>query len=305
LTFYNGKHTLPRPYFTFHEWDYYTFEPCIPWLTYYNPSASSANVYGWVKINLATAILANGYTASSRAYKGRHYGAINIDRQNIIHVFGFNKRNLNYASAQWGGELQKWTSRDNGHTWDWRLITDRSAVGVPMVNTKSNVTNNLIEIIYGRGNEVMNYSEDLQEGKFRDNGNDVTIIYTGGTSTNQQFDCVADYWNYSSSKVDFKSHTTIPTGWIYDTAGVHYIYYGKYAAAPALSNPKNIYSVYENFEHFNDDESIFNRPGWSLYPGLSSVTAGDVKAMWSIDDPTDSRLYGRKHTNKISELYSI
>jgi hypothetical protein len=298
-TFNNGLHILPRPYCTFYEWNYYTFEPPKPWLAYYNPSASSANVYGWVQVNLATAILANGYAASARAYKGRHYGSMAIDRQNTIYVYGANKRSLNYASAQWAGEIQEWSSRDGGHKWNWRLITDRSSVSVPLISIKKELSNNLIELAYTRGKKTMYYAEDLQEGKFRDNGNDVTVIYTGGASTNQQLDCVADYWNYSSSKVDFKSHTTIPTGWIYDTAGAHYIYYGKYAAAPALSNPKNIYSVYENFEHFNDDESIFNRPGWSLYPGLSSVTAGDVKAMWSIDDPTDSRLYGRKHTNKI------
>ena len=290
LTYYNGKHTIPRTYFTFSETvNYSDFSPSKPFVAWYDSASPRANSYKWAIANLSTAILTNGYAASSRAWKARHYGGIAIDREGDIYVYGFQKEGQYKDSAWWGGELQEWTSQNNGTTWDWRLLTRRSSQGVPMVNLKKSMTNNLLELIYGRGNNVMYYSEDLQEGRFRDNGYDVSVVYTGGNSTNQQLDCVADYWNFSTSTIYVDSHTTIPTQWVYDTAGMHYIYYGKYATSVPLSNPKNIFGFYENFEGFNTGANITSRGTWRFNSGRGVLTTALCTIVDSITD----------HTNKI------
>jgi len=269
ITTDNGTYTMQKPYFTFHQFQENVNNPCLCYVAWHDAASSGAQLNGWITRNISTALLSNGYDSSVRAWKGRHYGTIEIDLNNIIHVFGL-IQDTTYAngftdSAWWGAELVEWYSHDRGSTWDLRYITRRSSLGIGMVNGKHNIENNQIEIVSNAGYDVYYYSDIKEYGRMQDGGEDVVCIYSGGNSeVDVPTNTIADFWNEEETKIYYELATTIPTARAYDTAGMHYLYYGKMTSTPYVYNPKKIFGIYENFESY-EVPSFINTSVWPLY----------------------------------------
>lgn len=305
LTYESNSTTLPRPYLTFHQWDTSDvyeetamFTEPVAWCAWYDPNASDKNEFDWVCRNITTALVTNDYVSSVRPWKGRHWGNAIIDDNGVVHVYGFIKKGIYTDSAWWAGELAEWYSEDDGITWDYKQLTDRSSVGIGQIDIKRKYTNNMIELTYCRGNYIEYYAGDVDYAKVRSDGADVMTMYTGRDTANILLDCVSDFWNFSTSKVYLALETSIPEDWAYDTAGMHYIYYGRTLASPKAANVENIFGFYENFEGYD----ILTEPGdsgfrWSTSrPRLNENSNSDWRIISSY---YGSRWDWTSHTNKL------
>lgn len=234
----------------------------------YTPNAVGRNANNWLAINTNTALSRSG-ERQVFGLGGRYNGALTVDKNSIIHVLGMYHDNTYFHSSWYGMELGHWhTEPDNIYKWHFERLTGRSSHGRGMICTKDNINNNTIEAIYARGTELWYWSTDLKEGKFRDNGTDVTVIWNGTNTGVDQRDTVADYWNAKYSPMYFKTSTSVSANWQYSTSGMNYVYYGKYATTVgAPCDPQRVFKFYDNFERPYDGhkKSLFRDPYlWNL-----------------------------------------
>ena len=303
-----GSKTNYRPYHAFSIDASADPAGCVANVAWYNPSAPNANSHGWVIRNLTTAV-ALTYGSSVRPWNHRTYGSMLIDHKNIIRVYGSVAKDYRKASAWWGGEIFEWYSEDLGENWKGRFLTDRSSIGLGMLDTKHNMENQMVELAFCRGRDIHYYSDGSVFPHFRDDGNDIAVIFNG-TTTPKLIDSVADYYNFSTSNVTFKLHTSIPRNYSYSTAGQYAIYYGRRISTPLASDPRQIYVVYDNFEQGTQDVStgLFtgvgtNPNGWNYFAKKPYATAAVSTSAWRIvgsyqNDPVNT-LKSVLHTNKI------
>jgi len=235
----NGIHNIHMPYFTFHAY------PNIDaggndinrevegFLAYYDPESEFAQTgvvgEGWVVSTVThTAKSVNG--TGQLAWKGRHWGGMAIDNTPEIHIYGFIKP----SGKNWfGGELCEWTSVDDGATWKHKLITNNSGYGIGMLSVKPDFSNDSIELVYGRGYDIMYYSDVKKYDRIREDGEDIRVVYSGASSNAIELSRLNDFMGMTNTNLYFTIQHTIPANTQYDTAGNYYIYYGRYDTTDA------------------------------------------------------------------------
>lgn len=273
----NGTHQIYKPFVISHE--YQDGEPSgfnFKVLYWYEPSNVNSNSHGWVKRNLSTATINDkgGYT-----YLAGGTGALYIDRDNNMRVFGM-YTDTSYtlvSSALQAWDVQEWYSNDYGLSWNWKKITQRTGIGFGGIWCKPNYSNNLIEFFYNRGSDLFYYNGNISDyGRTRLGGEDVQIFYTGGESVNTSVPVFTNYWDNTTSELIFPIATSIPEDKIYDTAGMHYIYCGKYTSTPYNSNIQNIFSFVDSFEGYDTGSAFINSELKYLY-NSTTVSTGSWK----------------------------
>jgi hypothetical protein len=298
----NGIHSIRAPYFTFHAYpktdlsgnninnlsDGYIcfFDSAYSKTALVNTpwpiSGKDTVLNGWVA-HTVTSTAVSG--TSIKLLKGRHYGAIMIDNADVIHLYGV-VRPLGYANSDyWAGELWEWYSQD-GHTFKTRQWTDKSSQGAGMVNFKKEFTNDAIEGLYCRGNDIIYISDTNKFPRMKENGNDIRIVYGGASSKASEINSLGNFYNYTGSHVYFPIQREINKNWTYDTAGNYYLYYGRYDTAQIYSgpNPDNPYRdpskacvFFDNFETYQEGCDIATPVGIGYALRTSATSLQYVK----------------------------
>lgn len=269
---------LNRPCFSFISTDSAEsiYSECKLYFAMFNSSLGAATLAtatpykmgGWVVHTVSH--LANGQW--QKGWKNRHVGTMAIDNSPTIHIYGFVKP----TDLKWGGgELGEWYSdNESGYynTWNFRRHTDKSSEGIGMISCKKDFSNDTIEMIYGRGKDIIYYVENKPYDRFRKDCEDLRVVYSNRTSTAYEINRVLNFANYASSEVYFKLVHTIPTNWTYDTAGNYYLYYGRVDTAQVLggpnpdnasSDPTKVMLFYDGFENYNNTSAMpIVNSGW-------------------------------------------
>lgn len=171
-------------------------------------------------------------------------------------------------SLNWyGSEIVQLTSAagDDGSNWSMSTVSQNSGVGVPMLSEKWAYTNEQIEVAWVSGGDIF-YMTNNPWGKCRNDANDVRVYY--GTT---EIDRVMNYTNLNDSKIYFPIQEDIQSG---KTAGPkdYFIYYGNLQETTyPLSNPDNVFTLYESFEGLHTGDSLNGFNGWSVTAGAGTV----------------------------------
>lgn len=173
------------------------------------------------------------------------------------------------TSEYYAGEVVELISKNNGDTWTKRHITNYSAFGAPMLNTKHDFSNNQLELIWCAGDNILYYSED-KLNKFNFDGSDIRIYYSG-----VEIDRVTyNLFNYENCQVAFKIQEEIPANRQYGN-NYYYILYRNRDAVDFKDNPYNV------FKYFNSMELYSNK----MYPGREYNDFQAIDPYVPIDSP--------------------
>lgn len=244
-TITNDVHTIRRAHFTYHAFPNktgYINNETQGFLSFYDSGDGAAFgsgvMKGWVTHTI-TATVNNIRGNGQLAWKGRNWGGIAIDNTPAIHVYGFIKPSL--STVWYGSELTEWVSNDRGVTWDTKYWTSKSSFGISAPSVKADFSNNSIEMVYGRGYDVMYFSQPFYGAakaydRLRLDGEDIRIVYSSASSNAVEVPRIANFFNYDDTKLYFRLQHTLPSAEIYDSAyGNYYIYHGRNETADPTS----------------------------------------------------------------------
>lgn len=265
-TWNNGTHNIYLPFLALASTNNDVGGPVSLCSHYYNTSLSKWQHYN---ISKATGIMGVFGHITSMVKPNGEYNIFAI-------VSTSNYQMKNYEN--FGCDLVRFycTALLPNSNWRYQIIDSNNTYGNGNLCLKTPpFSNNEIELIYARGNDIIYHFDKSNYGYLRQDGNDLRIIYKGN-----EIPRYSDYFNNLDSKIYFKIQKTVTAGAIFDTAGNYYIYYGNQSTTQgglSSSNPKQIYSFFENFETYNNKYILDDCPSWVKVVQAGSSTYGTFK----------------------------
>ena len=168
----------------------------------------------WKTVDLTSAF-------GSKVYDGQFYGGglINAE-ENLYTYYSY----YNSSAAAWGAApgVVECKSANYGSSWSFSILTNHYDVGQAQPHMKKSFSNRQVEGVIAIGNSFYYMNNIKQYPYMRSDGEDVRVVWRG-----QEVDRVADIWNYSSTKVQFKLQLPIGANLSSATSGYYYLYYGR------------------------------------------------------------------------------
>jgi len=256
----------------------------------------------WKRINISSA---SGAYIDDPLTFGGHV----LDDNNYSYVFGFVMPNVARDNFSDEGIHTEWTSNDYAYfkssdnnwnsttTFKLNIVRRNNDMGNGMSVTKNSyIDNYTIEGLYQYGKKVF-YFQNKDYGYIRKDRNDLIVICSSSPIA-----CCVEEVNTENSNVYFPIQGYIPKSTGQPQRYRYYIQYGYQGSAWfAESDPTEIWSFYDNFEHYTIDTSIVHVSTfrWSAYDEDELATPNIP--IYNISSSSDSILtLGGANINKIA-----
>lgn len=161
-------------------------------------------------------------------------------------------------------ELWLLTSLDGGSTWTASEESRNSAIGVPILNHKHQLTNEAVEIVWISGYDLF-YFTDRPFGLMQTSGIDFRLAY-GGTEIAR----ILDYPNLDESSVIFKVQETIEPDAIAGPKDYEIFSDNPNEGGQPSADPTDVESDYENWETYNEGDTL-PLGDWTAEAGSGSI----------------------------------
>ncbi len=163
-------------------------------------------------------------------------------------------------------ELYEISSADDGDTWTARELSRNTGLGLPIMNSKHDLSGDVFEAIYCCGNDVF-YLTDEPYGLILPGATDLRVFYGP-----DEIDRVIDYANLIESTIYFQIQDAISKG---ASVGAkdYYVHYGNWNASNTpLADPHEVFVNFFNFEEYDVGEDIDGVDGWAVGTDAGTAT---------------------------------
>ena len=191
----------------------------------------------------------------------RRSGATGItDRDGNPHIFfPFSGRVDAIDPENFSAEMMELISDDDGDTFTIHILSRNSSVGVPIVNIKHELTDDIIELVWVSGNDIFLYQSGVSPyAKVQPDGNDLRIMH-GSTQIHR----IMDYTNLNESTIRFKLPETIPANKPNGADDLYLIYCNRGETVNPNADPDEVWDIlFENYEEFAEDDVLEDESDW-------------------------------------------